>query len=316
MEYVRFGRTRREVSRIGLGGLAFGGGYGPIEKIDVLRTVHAALDQGITLFDTSPTYGDGRAEELLAEALGPDLGRVVIATKIGGEGVSEFTTWRTNDGPTITRRLEGSLRRLRREYVDVLQIYGPDPNTPPEHTMEALLRLQGEGKILHIGMCGADLPRLRGYHRHGRVETVLASCSMLNRTAEQELAPFCRSAGTALLACEPFLCGLLHGHLHRNSSFDAGDRRVLDPRFRGIRYRANVETVNRLRRVAEQEGLTLTALAFAWLFRNDMVTTAVCGARTASQVRQIVKASAARLTPERMLFVEQTMGRAMAEEPA
>lgn len=316
MEYLRLGRTTQEVSRIGLGGLAFGGHYGPIEKIEILRTIHQAIDGGITFFDTSPTYGDGRAEELLGEALGAHLDRVVIATKLGGGGVSEFGTWRSNDRASIIRRVEGSLKRLGRDYLDLVQIYGPDPHTPPAETMEALLELKRAGKILCSGTCDADATRLREFFRHGRLEALQVPYNILNRTAEGELIPLCQATGMALIACEPFLCGLLHGHLHQNAVFDLTDRRVHDRRFRGQRFRDNVETVNRLRRLAEQEGMTLTQLSLGWLLQNPAVRVAVCGAKDAQQMRQIVAAATSQLTPDQLFLVDQIVGRQMFEQPA
>jgi aryl-alcohol dehydrogenase-like predicted oxidoreductase len=316
MEYVRLGRTTQEVSRIGLGGLAFGGHYGPIEKIDILRTIHQAVDLGVTFFDTSPTYGDGRAEELLGEALGGHLDRVVISTKIGGGGVSELGTWRNNDRVSIIKRVEASLKRLGRDYLDLVLLYGPDPHTPPGETMDVLLELKGAGKILYTGTCDGDEERIRELQRYGRFDVIQQPYNMLNRTAGKELIPLCGTSGMAFLACEPFLCGLLHGNLHQNAVFDLTDLRVRDRRFRGQRYRDNVGTVNRLRRLAEQEGMTLTQLALGWLLQNPAVHVAVCGAKDAQQVRQIAGAGNSLLSPDQLFLVDQTVGPHMFEQPA
>jgi myo-inositol catabolism protein IolS len=316
MEYVNLGRTTQKVSRIGLGGLAFGGHYGPLETIDVLRTIHQAIDLGVTFFDTSPTYGDGRAEELLGEALGAHVDRIVIATKIGGGGVSELGTWRNNDRASILKRVELSLKRLGRDYIDLVLLYGPDPHTPPGETMETLLELKQAGKILYTGTCDGDEGRLREFQRYGRFDAVQVPYNVLNRTAEKQIMPFCRTTGTAFLACEPFLCGLLHGRLHQNAVFDLTDLRVRDRRFRGQRYRNNVEMVNRLRRLAEQEGMTLTQLALGWLLQNPAVQLAVCGAKDAQQVRQIAAAGSSLLTPDQVFLLEQTVGPQMFEHPA
>jgi len=316
MEYIKLSTTGQLLSRIGLGGLAFGGHYGPVEKIDVIRTVHAAIDLGVTYFDTSPTYGEGRGEELLGEALGAHVDRVFIATRIGTGHSSELGTWRSNDRASIVNRTETSLRRLRREAIDLLMIYGPDPHTPALETMEALHELRAAGKIRFIGTCDTEAGRVRDYLRHGRLQVVQAPYNMLNRSAESGLIPFVRAAGLALNVCEPFLAGLLHGEMHRNSTFDASDARVLDPRFRGARFRRNVETVNRLRRVAEQERLTLTGLALGWVLQNPAAGVVLCGAKNARQIREIVRASAVQLTPEQVLTIEETIGARMNEQPA
>ncbi len=316
MDYVKLGKTAQEVSRIGLGGLAFGGHYGSIEKIDIIRTIHAAIDLGVTYFDTSPTYGDGKAELLLAEALGSHLDRVFIASKIGAGIISDLGIWRSNDRATIIKRVEGTLQRLGRDHIDLYEIYGPDPHTPVSETLETLLELRAEGKIRYIGTCDTDIPRLRECLRYGRVEAVQASYNLLNRSIEEELIPFCRATGMAIVACEPFLCGLLHGELHKNSVFDMTDLRVRDRRFRGERYRNNVETVNRLRRVAEQEGLTLSQLALGWMIQNSAIQVVLCGARSPQQIRQIVASAGTPIAPDASLWVDQTIGMKMFEQPA
>jgi myo-inositol catabolism protein IolS len=316
MEYVRLGRTTQEVSRIGLGGLAFGGHYGPIEKIDIVRTIHQAIDLGVTFFDTSPTYGEGRAEEVLGEALGAHIDRVVISTRIGGGGVSDLNTWRNNDRVSIIRRVEASLKRLGRDHLDLVSLYGPDPHTPPAETMEALLELKRAGKILYTGTCDGDEGRIRELQRHGRFDVVQVPYNLLNRTAEQAVLPLCVTAGTGFVACEPFLCGLLHGTHHQNAVFDLTDLRVRDRRFRGQRYRNNVGMVNRLRRLAEQEGMTLTQLALGWLLQNPAVHVAVCGAKDAQQIRQIAAAGSSLLNADQLFLVDQTVGPPMFEQPA
>lgn len=308
MEYVKLGKTSLEVSRIGLGGMAFGGLYGETRKIDVLRTIHAAIDLGVTLFDTSPTYGEGRAEELLAEGLGSHLDRVVIATKIGAGGVSDFNVWRNNDRPSIISRIDGSLKRLRRDRIDLVHIYSADPHTPMKETMETLLELKQAGKIRYIGSCETSPVFLREGLRHGRIDAAMAPYNILHRSIERGFFPFSRATGMGVLVCEPFYCGLLHGELHRNSVFDLSDVRVKDRRFRGQAYRDTVEIVNRLRACAEQEGMTLTQLSLAWVLQNAAVNVAVCGAKSASQVRHIVESRGAELTPDQMLMVDQVIG--------
>lgn len=308
MEYTKLGRTTLDVSRIGLGGMAFGGLYGEVRKIDALRTIHAAIDLGITFFDTSPTYGEGRAEELLAEALGSHLDRVVIATKIGAGNVSDFHVWRNNDRESIITRVEGSLKRLRRDRLDLVHIYSADPHTPMKETMETLLELKQAGKIRFIGSCEASTGFLRDGLRHGRIEAVMAPYNILNRGIERNLFPFSRATGMGVLACEPFYCGLLHGELHKNAVFDLTDVRVKDRRFRGQTFRDSVETMNRLRACAEQEGMTLTQLALAWVLANEPVNVAVCGAKSPLQIRRIVEGRNVQLTPDQLLMIDQIIG--------
>ncbi len=316
MEYITLGRSQREVSRIGLGGMAFGNLYGPMEKINVLRTVHQAIDLGITYFDSSPSYGEGRAEELLGEALGAHLDRVFVASKTWADNPAQPDALRTYDRDAIERRLDGTLRRLRRDWIDLYSLYGHDPYTPMSITMEAMQELRDKEKIKYIGTCETEPGHLRSTVRYGKLDAVENTYNIFNRSLEHGVIPFARATRMTLLVGEPFCCGLLHGHLRRHSSFDEGDKRILDRRFRGDRYRTNVEVVNRLRTFAEQEGMTMTQLSLGWLLQNPAVGVVICGAKSPKQIRETVAASSARLSPDQMATVDQIVGNVLYEQPA
>jgi aryl-alcohol dehydrogenase-like predicted oxidoreductase len=316
MEYITLGRSQREVSRIGLGGMAFGNLYGPMERIDVIRTIHQAIDLGITYFDSSPSYGEGRAEELLGDALGSHLDRVFIANKVWSGNAAQPDAQRSNDRDAIVQRLDASRRRLRREWIDLYHVYGHDPYTPMSITMEAMQEVREQGKITFIGTCETEPGHLRSTVRYGKLDAVENPYNIFNRSAEYGVIPFARATGMSLMVGEPFCCGLLHGHLRRHSSFDQGDRRILDRRFRGDRYRTNVEIVNRLRSFAEQEGLTMTQLSLGWLLQNPAVGVVICGAKSPRQIKEIVAAGTSRLSPEQMSGVDQIVGNVLYEQPA
>ncbi len=315
MEYIKLGKTSREVSRIGLGGMAFGGQYGSISKIDGLRTIHQAIDLGVTYFDTSSAYGDGRAEEWLGEALGSHLDRVCIASKSGTANDPESQSGRIRDKHTIIKQVEASLKRLRRDWIDLYQIDGQDPYTPVSTTMEALLELKEKGKVRFIGTRDIEPGHLRSSLRHGVLDAVEAPYNILNRTPESGAIPFTRATGMSFLVCEPFCCGLLHGHLHKNSSFDQGDRRILDKRFRGQRYRDSIEIVNRLRTFAEQEGLSMTQLALGWLLQNSSVSVVICGAKRPQHIRDVLIADKTRLTTDQLEMIDNIVGEVKYEQP-
>ena len=316
MEYQSMGKLQPAISRIGLGGLPFGGHYGDIDKRDVTRTVRAAVDAGVTFFDTSPTYGNGLAETLLGEALGSDRDAVVIATKNGTGLDSSFTAWRKVDRATIIRQVETSLRRLRREYIDLYLVNGPDPRSPLAETMETLAGLQRSGKIRAIGFCTGDARMLREALQYGSPEAVLAPYSIVNRTIEEELVPFCKATTITIVACEPFCRGLLLGGMHKNSVFDLSDLRVEDKRFRGDRFRQNIEIVNRLRSFAYQEGLSLAQLALGWTMQNSVVGAALCGAKSGAQITASVAAADVRLTPEQIIAIDQIVGEDIHQQVA
>ena len=308
MEYNAIGRSSLRVSRIGMGGLAFGGHYGDIERGDVIRTVRAAVEKGVTFFDTSPTYGNGLAETFLGEALGSNRNDVVIATKNGAGIDSSMTMWRNIDRETVTQQVENSLRRLRREYIDSYFLYGPDPRSPLGDTMETLEEMRRAGKIRSIGFCTTEADVVREALQYGHPEFVLAPYNILNRTIEEELIPFCRATNIGILACEPFCRGLLLGRIHKNSVFDLADLRVEDKRFRGEGFRQNIEIVNRLRSFAYQEGFTMMQLALGWSLQNTLVKVAVCGAKSATHIEESIAALEIQLTPEQILAIDQIVG--------
>jgi aryl-alcohol dehydrogenase-like predicted oxidoreductase len=315
MESGNIGETKDAIGRIGFGGLALGGHYGPIEKSEAIRTIRTAVEAGITFFDASPTYGGGLAEQILGAALGSERDSVQIATKVGtGRDVS-FTLLRNNDRTTIIKRIEESLKRLRRDYIDLYQIYGPDPHTPLHETMETLEELRQAGKVRLIGFCSPDTSTLREALKHGRVNAVQVPYNILNRTIDAEVLPFCRAARIHLHACEPYLCGLLCGGLHKNSVFDTDDRRATDRRFRGEQFRSNIEIVNRLRAYAYQEELTLLQLSLGWTLQNPSIARAICGATRPEQVVETVAAAQTQLTPEQIIAVDQIVGEDKYQQP-
>ena len=308
MNHTTIGRLNASVSRVGLGGLAFGGHYGDMEMREIIRTVRAAIESGVTLFDTSPTYGNGIAELLLGEALGANRNDVFLATKDGTSTDSPLTGWQTIDRKTIIHQVEESLRRLRREYVDLYFIDGPDPRLPLGETMEVLEELRLSGKIRSIGFCTSEVDVLREAMQYGRPEAVLLPYNILNRSVEETLIPFCRATSISILACEPFCRGLLLGHMHKNHAFDMADLRVEDKRFRGERFRQNVEIVNRLRSLAYQDGLSMAQLSMGWALQNSVVSVAVCGAKSAAHIQEAVAAADVELTPDQIIAIDQIVG--------
>lgn len=308
MRSIIQGSETTAAARIGLGGLPLGGHYGSIEKREVVRTIRSALEEGVTFFDTSPTYGDGLAERLLVEALGSDRDNVVIATKTAASSDTFTDLRQANDPATIRRRAEESLRRLRRDHIDLYQICGTDPHTPIAETMDAMEELRSAGVIRFIGFCTSKTAILREALKHGRIDVVQLSYNALDRSIEADVLPFCRAARIEIHACEPFCCGLLLGSLHKNSSFDESDRRIEDTRFRGEQFRHSIETVNRLRSFAYQEGLTLLQLALGWVLQDPLIKTAICGAKNHRQIRETVAAGNVDLTPEQIIEIDQIIG--------
>lgn len=307
--------TKRPALRKGirLGGLAFGGLFGRVEKAKAIRTIQTAFDVGITWFDTSPSYGEGRAEEVLGDALEKITHHVGITTKSPTlDMAAQMVKGRTRDA--ILRSIEGSLRRLNREFVDLYLLDGP---LTPTCMLEAVTTAEGlrrAGVAKSIGICTPELETLGEIIQHLRLDAVQAPYNILTRLAEARLLSFCRDHDIAFHACEPLCRGLLAGRLHKNSVFDEGDLRILDRRFRGERFRRNIEIVNRLRAYADLEDISLLQLSLGWVLQHPTVASIVCGAKSPQQASELA-ASHALLTPAQVLEVELIVGEDRFQQP-
>jgi myo-inositol catabolism protein IolS len=308
MQAQILGKTPLKVSRIALGSIAFGGHYGIVGRYECIRTIQAAVEGGVTLFDTSPSYGGGLAEEILGNALGAGVNDLVIASKIGAGIDSTGQFWCLNNRPNILRQIEKSLARLHREYIDLYFIPGDDPQTPIGETVTTLEELRERGKIRFIGYCTSNSDRLREALKHGRIDVVQTPYNILERSITLHLIPFCRATRIPIIACEPYCRGLLTGKLHKHSSFDLDDLRIEDKRFRGEQFRTSIETVNRLRAYADAEELSLVQLAIGWIRQNPMIACIVTGAKSRLQIRQSIVSSDVDLTPEQVIAVDQIVG--------
>lgn len=302
----QLGQTSLNISTIGLGSIAFGGHYGPVARKQVTRTIRAAVEAGVSFFDTSPSYGAGLAEELLAEALVAE--EVTIATKVGGGIDSAGNFWFINSKTNILRQVEESLRRLRRDQIDLYLLQGPDNETPIGETMDTLERLRETGKIKYIGFGNPTVDILLEALKHTRIDVVEIPYNILNRSSETELLPFCHAARIGVLSCEPFCRGLLAGNMTAKAAFDEEDLRTSDPLFRGELFRRNIENVNRLHAYAHEQGLTMAQLAIGWVLQNPVIGAAVCGAKAPDQISSAATAAQIHLTPEKFIAVNEIIG--------
>jgi len=297
---------------ITLGGLGFGNHYGRLSDHEAIEVIHEALDGGVNAFETSPDYGHGRAEELLGRALKEQRNDILIGTKLAvghsaGNGISR---------DAILRSLEGSLRRLRRDYVDTLSFNAPGSVADVATIMEMMEAVRASGHVRSVGFSVSSTEALREALRYGTVNTVWVTYNILSRSRDPEFLSSCREAGVPVNACETFCRGLLLGRLHKNSVFEEGDVRVIDRRFRGDRFRANLQIVDRLRSFAAEEGLTLPQLTLGWVLQHPSISSAVCGARTPDQICEIVAASATRLTLEQILEIDLIVGEDKFQAPS
>jgi aryl-alcohol dehydrogenase-like predicted oxidoreductase len=312
MEYIELGRSGLRVSRICFGTWQFGGEWGAVARYDAKAAVRAALDSGITFFDSAQAYGFGDSEALLAEALGDDIRRddVIVATKGGlrqaGGGVERDAS------PEFLREgVEHSLRHLGLEAIDLYQVHWPDRSTPFEETGAALRQLQDEGKIRHVGVSNFSPHEMEELSRTVQVETDQPPYNLFNRGIEQDVMPWCRENDIGLLVYGPLSHGLLSGRFDPSTLAEDDWRRGHEP-FDGEALERNLESVERLEEFAEARGHTLAQLAVAWVLAQPGVHVAIVGARRPAHVEGIAPAAEIELSEDELAEIDELSGAARA----
>lgn len=291
METLEIIGTDLAPSRIGLGTWAIGGwAWGGADNTESIRTIHAALDRGITLIDTAPIYGFGRSEEVVGLALA-ERGRreqVVLATKCGLEWHNDNDIARNASATRIRKEVEESLRRLRTEYIDIYQIHWPDPGVPAEETAETMAALYREGKIRAIGVSNFSVEAMQAFADAAPLHVSQSPYNLFERGIENDIVPYCDEHQLTLL-CYGALCrGLLSGKMNRNRRFDADDLRSNDPKFQPPRFEQYLNAVDRLDEFArEHYGRSVLALAVRWLLDKSPRNIALWGARRPAQLEHL-----------------------------
>lgn len=299
MEMRRLGRSGLKVSEVGLGCNNFG------QRLDEGQTrevVAAALDAGVTFFDTADVYGGEMSEVLLGKALAGRRPRAVIATKFGLQvGADELSKGASRRW--IMRAVEDSLRRLGTDYIDLYQLHRPDPDTELDETLRALDDLVTQGKVLYVGcskVAGwqvADADWTARSQGGARFVSAQNEFSILAPEAEAELLPACERFGLGFLPYFPLANGLLSGKYRRGQPPPENARIGRTPWTKGLLTEANFDRVEALEAWAQARGRTLLELAFAWLLGHPAVSSVIAGATSAAQVRANAGAAGWRLSP-------------------
>ncbi len=268
MQKRKLGKSNLEVSALGLGCMGLSYGYGPpVEKQEGISLIRAAVDQGITFFDTAEVYGPFANEELVGEALAPIRDRVVIATKFGfsyKDGKQEPGV--LNSRPDRIRDMvEASLRRLRTDRIDLLYQHRVDPNVPIEDTAGAVKELIQAGKVKHFGLSEAGVNIIRRAHAVQPLAALQSEYSLFWREPEEQIIPALEELGIGFVPFSPLGKGYLTGKIDETTTFDASDFRNTVPRFSAENRKANLAIVELLGRIAERKKATPAQIALAWL---------------------------------------------------
>ena len=303
MQKRKLGKSNLEVSALGLGCMGMSFSYGPPkDKQEMITLLRAAVERGVTFFDTAEVYGPFINEELVGEALAPLRGQVVIATKFGFDlsgsdnrpGVAGL-----NSRPEhIKQAVEGSLKRLKVDVIDLLYQHRVDPDVPIEDVAGAVKDLIREGKVKHFGLSEAGVGTIRRAHAVQPVTALQSEYSLWWRKPEAEVLPTLEDLGIGLVAYSPLGKGFLTGKMDANTKFGSSDFRSTLPRFTPEALKANHAVADLLGRIAKQKKATPAQIALAWLLAQKPWIVPIPGTTKLSRLEENIGAVSIQLTPE------------------
>jgi len=307
----KLGKTNLEVSAIGFGAMGMSQSYGPAgtreESIAVLR---AAVERGVTFFDTAEIYGAGHNEELVGEALEPFKGRVVIATKFGFKDPASGPGAGLDSSPKRIRQVvETSLKRLRVDAIDLLYQHRVDPAVPIEDVAGALKNLIKEGKVKHFGLSEASARTIRRANAVQPVTAVQSEYSLWWREPEKEILPTCEEFGIGFVPFSPLGKGFLTGKIDETTKFDSTDFRNTVPRFTPENRKANQAVVDVLARIAQRKKAAPGQIALAWLLAQKPWIVPIPGTRKIERLDENIGAASVELTPSDLSEIENAASR-------
>ena len=303
MRKRKLGKSNFEVSALGLGCMGMSFSYGePKDKQEMISLLRTAVDLGITFFDTAEVYGPFTNEELVGEALSPVRDRVVIATKFGfdlsGSDHRPGAAGVNSQPEHIKKAVEGSLKRLRVDVIDLLYQYRVDPNVPIEDVAGAVKDLIQQGKVKHFGLSEAGVKTLRRAHAVQPVTALQSEYSLWWRKPEAEVLPTLQELGIGLVPYSPLGKGFLTGKIDESAKFASNDFRSTLPRFKAEALKANQAVVGLLGRIARQKGATPAQIALAWLLAQKPWIVPIPGTTKLSRLEENIGSLAIELTSE------------------
>jgi aryl-alcohol dehydrogenase-like predicted oxidoreductase len=296
MKYRQLGKDGPQVPVLGLGTWPLGGGMGRVDERTAIATIHAALDNGITLIDTAQAYHT--SEATIGKALkGSYRERCFLATKVSGDYSREG----------IRAAMENSLRALGVDYVDLYQIHWWDPQYPIEESMETMARLQQEGKTRYIGVSNFNAKQMQQALQIARFHSNQPGYNMFDRQIEAKDIPFCEREGIGIVAHSPLAKGLLTGKYTPGHKFAADDERSDFPRFQGETFARYLAVADQLKEVAHAKGLSLIQLAISWMLRLPAITCVLVGAKNPAQVEDHLGAVGVTFSDDELARIEEIL---------
>jgi aryl-alcohol dehydrogenase-like predicted oxidoreductase len=316
MERVNIPGTSLVSSRVALGTWAMGGWmWGGTDEAESIRTIHEALDRGITLIDTAPVYGFGRSEEIVGKALSADgqRSRTLIATKVGLDW-KDGQPFRNASKARIVKEVEDSLRRLRTDVIDLYQVHWPDPKMPVEETAAAMADLYRSGKIRAIGVSNFTTAQMDAFRAVAPLHTAQPPYNLFERNIEHDVLPYCVEHNIVALAYGSLCRGMLSGRMTAETQFGGDDLRRRDPKFQMPRFQNYLGAVAALDRFAQENyGKRVIHLALRWVLDRADTTIALWGARHPDQLAPIDEVMDWRIDSPAMAAIDGILVRAIPD---
>lgn len=305
MQARKLGSSGLEVSAIGLGCMGMSFSYYPFpEKKDAINLIHSAVEQGVNFFDTAEVYGPFTNEELVGEALAPYRDQVVIATKFGFNIQDGKMAGVTSKPEHIRKAVEGSLKRLNIDVIDLLYQHRVDPNVPIEDVAGTVKDLIAEGKVKYFGLSEAGAATIRRAHAVQPVSALQSEYSLWTRQHEKEILPTIEELGIGLVAFSPLGKGFLTGKIDVNTKFEAGDFRNILPRFTEEAREANKALLDLINRFAEKKHATAAQIALAWVLAQKSWIVPIPGTTKQHRLTENIGAASVQFTNEELQEME------------
>jgi len=305
MKTRKLGNSGLEVSAIGLGCMGMSQSYGTrLEEAEAVQLLRGAYDRGVTFFDTAEVYGVGHNETQLGAALPPIRDKVVIATKFGFRYQDGKMVGVTSAPANIRAAVEGSLKRLKTDYIDLLYQHRVDPKTPIEDVAGVVGELISEGKVKFFGLSEAGAATIRRAHAVTPVTALQSEYSLWTRDHEAEIIPAIRALGIGFVPFSPLGRGFLTGHFKPASELTAGDTRKRWPRFQDDNVAKNARLVESLKVVAAEKGVTAAQLALAWVLAQGDDIVPIPGTTKLSRLDENIAATRVTLSPADLAAIE------------
>lgn len=301
------GKSGLEVSEIGLGCMGLSHGYGPAaDKQEAIKIIQRAVGLGVTFFDTAEVYGEGENEKLIGEALAPYRDQVVIATKCGIK-IKDGKQVLDANADVMRKSVDGSLKNLGVDTIDLYYLHRVDPNVPIEEVAETMKDLMKQGKIKHWGLSEAGVETIRRAHNVCPLTAVESEYSMMWRQPEESIFPVLEELGIGFVPFSPLGKGFLTATINKDISFVASDFRSVVPRFTPENIEANYGLIELIEKFASEKSVTPAQIALAWVLAQKPWIVPIPGTRRLSRLEENMGAANVKLTPEELTDLNKAL---------